>query len=326
MSSPVTRLVQRRAQLLPVRDQLGDGTRVHHGAREDVQRRARSPFRARKPRSPCLARRRAASAGWQWRARRARRRRRRCRIPSIRAGRAGRGSLADSWLFLRDAREPWPRFYERRSAAIRVSDAAQRNACRKAPRASCYLASMSALPCVVDEARTGVPMSYSIDLSGRVALVTGASSGLGTQFAKTLAKAGAAVVLAGRRIERLKTLRAEIEAEGGDAHVVAIDVTDHTSIKSAVAHAETDMGTLDILINNSGVSTTQRLDRGGARGLRLHHEHQHAWRVLRRARGRQAHACARKGRRARHLHRRAHRQHRFDGRPARSSGRSACIA
>jgi len=102
-------------------------------------------------------------------------------------------------------------------------------------------------------------MSYCIDLSGRVALVTGASSGLGTQFAKTLAKAGAAVVLAGRRVERLKTLRAEIEAEGGDAHVVPIDVTNHTSIKSAVAHAETDMGALDILINNSGVSTTQRL-------------------------------------------------------------------
>ena len=102
-------------------------------------------------------------------------------------------------------------------------------------------------------------MSYCIDLSGRVALVTGASSGLGMQFAKTLAKAGAAVVLAGRRVERLKTLRAEIEAEGGDAHVVPIDVTNHTSIKSAVAHAETDMGALDILINNSGVSTTQRL-------------------------------------------------------------------
>jgi NAD(P)-dependent dehydrogenase (short-subunit alcohol dehydrogenase family) len=102
-------------------------------------------------------------------------------------------------------------------------------------------------------------MSYSIDLSGRVALVTGASSGLGTQFAKTLAAAGAAVVLAGRRVERLKTLRAEIEGEGGDAHVVGLDVTDRDSIKSAVAHAETEMGTLDILVNNSGVSTTQRL-------------------------------------------------------------------
>jgi NAD(P)-dependent dehydrogenase (short-subunit alcohol dehydrogenase family) len=102
-------------------------------------------------------------------------------------------------------------------------------------------------------------MSYSIDLSGRVALVTGASGGLGTQFAKTLAAAGAAVVLAGRRTEQLKTLRAEIEADGGDAHVVRLDVTDHDSIKAAVAHAETEMGTIDILINNSGVSTTQKI-------------------------------------------------------------------
>jgi len=92
-----------------------------------------------------------------------------------------------------------------------------------------------------------------------VALVTGASSGLGTQFAKTLAQAGAAVVLAGRRLERLKTLRAEIEADGGDAHVVALDVTDHASIKSAVAHAETEMGTIDILVNNSGVGTTRQI-------------------------------------------------------------------
>ncbi len=102
-------------------------------------------------------------------------------------------------------------------------------------------------------------MSYSIDLSGRVALVTGASSGLGAQFARTLAKAGAAVTLAARRVDRLKTLRAEIEAEGGDAHVVELDVTNPDSIKSAVAHAETEMGAIDILVNNSGVSTTQKL-------------------------------------------------------------------
>jgi hypothetical protein len=102
-------------------------------------------------------------------------------------------------------------------------------------------------------------MSYSINLEGRVALVTGASSGLGAQFSRTLAQAGACVVLAGRRIERLKDLRAEIEGNGGDAHVVQLDVTDVASIKSAVAHAETEVGTLDILINNSGVSTTQRL-------------------------------------------------------------------
>jgi NAD(P)-dependent dehydrogenase (short-subunit alcohol dehydrogenase family) len=102
-------------------------------------------------------------------------------------------------------------------------------------------------------------MSYDIDLSGRVALITGASSGLGAQFARVLAKAGAGVALAGRRVERLKSLRAEIEAEGGDAHVVPLDVTDHDGIKSAVAHTETDFGTIDILVNNSGVATTQKL-------------------------------------------------------------------
>ncbi|WP_338820045.1 SDR family oxidoreductase [Acidovorax temperans] len=102
-------------------------------------------------------------------------------------------------------------------------------------------------------------MAYSIDLSGRVAFVTGASSGLGAQFARTLARAGAGVVLASRRIEKLKELRARIEGEGGDAHVVELDVTDQDSIKAAVAHAETEMGSIDILVNNSGVSTTQRI-------------------------------------------------------------------
>mgnify|MGYP002078883036 FL=1 len=102
-------------------------------------------------------------------------------------------------------------------------------------------------------------MAYNIDLSGRVAFITGASGGLGAQFARTLAAAGAGVVLASRRIEKLKALRAEIEGAGGDAHVVELDVTDNDSIKSAVAHAETEMGSIDILVNNSGVSTTQRI-------------------------------------------------------------------
>lgn len=102
-------------------------------------------------------------------------------------------------------------------------------------------------------------MSYKIDLAGRVALVTGASSGLGEHFARTLARAGAAVVLAGRREDRLKTLRSAIEGEGGDAHVVTLDVTDIDSIRSAVAHAETEVGTIDILVNNSGVSVTSKV-------------------------------------------------------------------
>ena len=102
-------------------------------------------------------------------------------------------------------------------------------------------------------------MAYSIDLSGRVAFITGASGGLGAQFARTLARAGAAVVLASRRVEKLKDLRAEIEGAAGDPQVVELDVTDLDSIKAAVARAETEVGSIDILINNSGVSTTQRI-------------------------------------------------------------------
>jgi NAD(P)-dependent dehydrogenase (short-subunit alcohol dehydrogenase family) len=102
-------------------------------------------------------------------------------------------------------------------------------------------------------------MAYQIDLSGRVALVTGASSGLGAQFARTLSKAGASVVLAARREDRLKSLRAELEADDGDAHIVQMDVNDPDSINAAIAHAETEMGTIDILINNAGISVTQKL-------------------------------------------------------------------
>jgi NAD(P)-dependent dehydrogenase (short-subunit alcohol dehydrogenase family) len=102
-------------------------------------------------------------------------------------------------------------------------------------------------------------VGIEVNFEGKIALITGASSGLGARFAKVLAQAGAQVVLASRRVERLKELRAEIEAEGGAAHVVALDVTDYGSIKSAIAHAETEAGPIDILVNNSGVSTTQRL-------------------------------------------------------------------
>jgi NAD(P)-dependent dehydrogenase (short-subunit alcohol dehydrogenase family) len=102
-------------------------------------------------------------------------------------------------------------------------------------------------------------VGIEVNFEGKIALITGASGGLGARFAKVLAEAGAQVVLAARRVDRLKELRAEIESAGGAAHVVALDVTDYASIKSAVAHAETEAGPIDILVNNSGVSTTQRL-------------------------------------------------------------------
>jgi hypothetical protein len=97
------------------------------------------------------------------------------------------------------------------------------------------------------------------NLKEKVAFVTGASSGLGERFAMVLAAAGANVVLAARRLDRLKELRAQIEAAGCAAHVVQLDVTDVDSVRAALADAEAQCGPIDILVNNSGVSTTQRL-------------------------------------------------------------------
>ncbi|HEY4374882.1 MAG TPA: SDR family oxidoreductase [Burkholderiales bacterium] len=102
-------------------------------------------------------------------------------------------------------------------------------------------------------------MAYEIDLSGKVALVTGASSGLGARFARVLAQAGATVALAARRVERLKELRAEIDAEGGEAHVYSLDVTDVQSVQSCIARVESDLKKIDILVNNSGVSAQARV-------------------------------------------------------------------
>lgn len=102
-------------------------------------------------------------------------------------------------------------------------------------------------------------MAFTIDLKGKIAFVTGASSGLGVQFAKSLAKAGAHVVLAARRTERLLALKNQIEEAGGQAFVVALDVTEMSSIEAAVAKVEKELGPIDILVNNSGVSTTQRI-------------------------------------------------------------------
>lgn len=90
-------------------------------------------------------------------------------------------------------------------------------------------------------------------LSGRVALVTGASSGLGRHFAKVLAKAGARVVVAARREDRLAQLVDEITAKGGQALAVPMDVTEEASIVTAFDRAEAAFGTVDVLVNNAGI-------------------------------------------------------------------------
>lgn len=92
------------------------------------------------------------------------------------------------------------------------------------------------------------------DLSGEVALVTGASSGLGRRFAQVLAQQGAKVVLAARRIDRLESLKVRIEAAGGAAHCVALDVADRSAITHAFDEAEKTFGTVTLLVNNAGMA------------------------------------------------------------------------
>jgi NAD(P)-dependent dehydrogenase (short-subunit alcohol dehydrogenase family) len=91
-------------------------------------------------------------------------------------------------------------------------------------------------------------------LKGRVALVTGASSGLGVQFAKALADNGAAVALVARRLDRLGTLKKEIEGNGGRAVAIEADVTDRAAMIRAFDAAEKAFGTVTILVNNAGIA------------------------------------------------------------------------
>ncbi len=94
------------------------------------------------------------------------------------------------------------------------------------------------------------------DVSGKAALVTGASSGLGEHFARVLAARGAIVVAGARRADRLDRLVAQVRADGGTAHAVALDVTDRASVKEAVSRAADLAGGLDVLVNNAGVADT----------------------------------------------------------------------
>jgi 3-oxoacyl-[acyl-carrier protein] reductase len=101
---------------------------------------------------------------------------------------------------------------------------------------------------------TRMKASELFDLTGRVALVTGASSGLGVQFARALAENGASVALVARRAERLSALRDEIEARGGRAVAIEADATDRAAMLRAFDTAEAALGTVTILINSAGVA------------------------------------------------------------------------
>ncbi|HEY0832330.1 MAG TPA: glucose 1-dehydrogenase [Azospirillum sp.] len=100
-------------------------------------------------------------------------------------------------------------------------------------------------------------MSFRVDLSGRTALVTGASSGLGRHFAELLARSGARVAVAARRVDALEELCDTIAALGGEAVAVPMDVTDAGSVRNAVADAADGLGGLDILINNAGTTVSR---------------------------------------------------------------------
>lgn len=96
------------------------------------------------------------------------------------------------------------------------------------------------------------------NLTGKVALVTGASSGLGRSFAKVLAESGAAVALVARRLDRLDALQQTIEAAGGRALAIEADVLDRTAMMKAFDRTEKAFGTVTILVNNAGIAHANR--------------------------------------------------------------------
>jgi NAD(P)-dependent dehydrogenase (short-subunit alcohol dehydrogenase family) len=95
------------------------------------------------------------------------------------------------------------------------------------------------------------------DLTGHTALVTGGGSGIGKHFAQVLARHGAAVVVAGRRVDKLEAAADSIRAHGGKAFVVEMDVAHESSVAGAIEKAQQMAGTIDILINNAGIVGTQ---------------------------------------------------------------------
>ena len=98
-------------------------------------------------------------------------------------------------------------------------------------------------------------MSNLFNIEGKSAIVTGASSGLGRQFALALAREGANVAILARRTDRLEQVKAEVEALGVKCISVKCDVADNESIKAAVAEVKEAFGRIDILVNNAGIGT-----------------------------------------------------------------------
>ena len=98
-------------------------------------------------------------------------------------------------------------------------------------------------------------MKNLFDLTGKVAIVTGASSGLGRQFAKALAGAGANVAILARRVEKLEETKKLLIELGSDALAIKCDITDNADIKKAIAAIKKHYGRIDILVNNAGVAT-----------------------------------------------------------------------
>lgn len=103
--------------------------------------------------------------------------------------------------------------------------------------------------------QTAVPVLDRFRMDGRVVVITGASSGLGAGFARALSSAGATVVLAARRKERLEALAEELRSRGGVASTVACDVADPASCAEMVAAAMAEHGRIDVLVNNAGLGT-----------------------------------------------------------------------
>ena len=100
--------------------------------------------------------------------------------------------------------------------------------------------------------------NFSIDLTGRTAIVTGASSGLGRRFAKILAACGAKVACTARRKDKLDNLVDEISAEGGTAKAFALDVRDAAQLQAIIPTVTEALGQPDILINNAGIVDAER--------------------------------------------------------------------